>query len=138
MNLKQIIARLRAGARPQDLEGMARVGITPDRAFGTKIPTLRKLAREIGRDHDLALQLWDAGGGFEPGEGSFVLKRIDEQIPGRQLVLIELIGSNVRVDEAQKTVSVDVAMRNAGPEALYAPAAIWLASPMPPTVKKSR
>ncbi len=61
MNLKQIIARLRAEARPQDLEGMARVGITPDRAFGTKIPALRKLAQKIGRDHALALQLWDAG-----------------------------------------------------------------------------
>jgi 3-methyladenine DNA glycosylase AlkD len=61
MTLQQIIKRLREAATPGDLEGMARVGITPDRAFGTKLPALRRLAREIGRDHALARQLWEAG-----------------------------------------------------------------------------
>lgn len=37
---------------------MARFGINPDRALGVRIPDLRRLAREIGSDHRLALSLW--------------------------------------------------------------------------------
>lgn len=37
---------------------MARFGINPDRALGVRIPELRRLAREIGTDHRLALALW--------------------------------------------------------------------------------
>jgi 3-methyladenine DNA glycosylase AlkD len=37
---------------------MARFGINPDRALGVRIPDLRRLAREIGTDHRLALSLW--------------------------------------------------------------------------------
>jgi 3-methyladenine DNA glycosylase AlkD len=40
---------------------MARFGVTPKKAFGVSTPALRKLAREIGRDHKLALQLWTTG-----------------------------------------------------------------------------
>jgi len=57
---------------------------------------------------------------------SFVLKRIDASLVGQQPVFIELIGSNVQLDETNETVSVDVALRNVGPETLYAPATVWL------------
>jgi 3-methyladenine DNA glycosylase AlkD len=40
---------------------MARFGINPDRALGVRIPDLRRLARELGRDHRLALALWATG-----------------------------------------------------------------------------
>lgn len=40
---------------------MARFGINPDRALGVRIPDLRRLAREIGTDHGLALALWRIG-----------------------------------------------------------------------------
>jgi 3-methyladenine DNA glycosylase AlkD len=40
---------------------MARYGINPEKALGVSIPNLRKLAREAGRDHGLALELWDSG-----------------------------------------------------------------------------
>jgi hypothetical protein len=73
-------------------------------------------------------------GAFDPGGTSFLLQRIDDPIPGRQPIHVELIGSNVQVDENQETVSVDVAMRNAGPESLYAPATIWLNRFVPPDV----
>ena len=46
MKLEQIVRRLRKEGHPEDLEGMARVGITPDSAFGTKLPDIRRLARE--------------------------------------------------------------------------------------------
>ncbi len=61
MKLSEVIKRLKKGSLPQDLAGMARFGITPDKAFGTKIPVIRKLAKEIGKDHALATALWKAG-----------------------------------------------------------------------------
>lgn len=49
-------------ADPSALEGMARFGITTNRALGgISLPTLRVMARKIGRDHALAGELWDSG-----------------------------------------------------------------------------
>jgi 3-methyladenine DNA glycosylase AlkD len=53
--------RLESLARPGGREGMARFGINPDRALGVRIPDLRRLAKEIGTDHRLALALWRSG-----------------------------------------------------------------------------
>lgn len=59
--LDQALARLRAAARPEQLEAMARFGLTGEARLGLAVPTLRALAREFRRDHDLALALWDTG-----------------------------------------------------------------------------
>ena len=48
-------------AKPENLEGMARFGITGDKRLGISIPELRKLGKEIGEDHDMALKLWATG-----------------------------------------------------------------------------
>ena len=40
---------------------MARFGIKTDRALGISVTDLRRLGREIGKDHDLALELWASG-----------------------------------------------------------------------------
>ena len=37
---------------------MARFGINPENTYGVSIPELRNMAKEIGRDHDLAQRLW--------------------------------------------------------------------------------
>jgi 3-methyladenine DNA glycosylase AlkD len=37
---------------------MARFGITTRKVFGVSTPDLRKMAREIGKNHDLAQELW--------------------------------------------------------------------------------
>lgn len=37
---------------------MARFGINAERALGVSIPDIRRLAKELGRDHSLALALW--------------------------------------------------------------------------------
>ena len=42
-------------------EGMARFGISTETALGISVTDLRRLGREIGRDHTLALALWDTG-----------------------------------------------------------------------------
>jgi 3-methyladenine DNA glycosylase AlkD len=61
MTSEQIIANLKLHANAQAVEAMARFGIRPARALGVSIPTLRKMAKEIGKNHMLALELWDSG-----------------------------------------------------------------------------
>ena len=61
MTLEQVIARLQEHANPQAVEGMARFGISSARTLGVSIPVLRRIAKDIGRDHPLALELWRSG-----------------------------------------------------------------------------
>jgi 3-methyladenine DNA glycosylase AlkD len=58
---EQILARLRKLANPKNVEGMARFGINPENTFGVPVPTLRSIAKEAGRDHRLAAELWKSG-----------------------------------------------------------------------------
>jgi 3-methyladenine DNA glycosylase AlkD len=58
MEYAEIIVRLEGLANPENVAGMARFGIRPARAFGISMPVLKKMAREIGKDHALALKLW--------------------------------------------------------------------------------
>lgn len=61
MQYQEILKRLKALANPAIAAGMARFGSRPKKALGISAPNLRKLAKEIGRDHRLALRLWDSG-----------------------------------------------------------------------------
>ncbi len=45
----------------ENVAGMARFGINPDGTLGISVADLRKIARELGRDHDLAEALWQSG-----------------------------------------------------------------------------
>jgi 3-methyladenine DNA glycosylase AlkD len=56
--LENTLDHLRALADPDALPGMARFGIQTDKRLGITVPKLRALAREIGANHDLALELW--------------------------------------------------------------------------------
>jgi len=53
--------RLKEKARPDQVESMARFGIIGDKRMGVRVPDMRKLAKEIGKDHKLALELWKTG-----------------------------------------------------------------------------
>jgi 3-methyladenine DNA glycosylase AlkD len=57
----EILAGLRARANPANVAGMARYGINPRGTLGVTVRELRSLARQIGRDHALALELWESG-----------------------------------------------------------------------------
>jgi 3-methyladenine DNA glycosylase AlkD len=57
----EVLSALRALADPSRLPGMARYGIATAHALGVTVGELRTVAREIGRDHALAAQLWDSG-----------------------------------------------------------------------------
>lgn len=56
-----IIARLEALKSLQDAAGMARFGIRGARVLGVPVKTLRVIARETGRSHELAEALWASG-----------------------------------------------------------------------------
>lgn len=58
---EEILARLKGLENQKNKEGMARFGIKTDAAFGVSMVVLRDIAKEIGKDHDLALSLWDTG-----------------------------------------------------------------------------
>ncbi|MEG6551620.1 DNA alkylation repair protein, partial [Desulfocurvibacter africanus] len=59
-NAREIVERLAAVSSEADRLGMARFGITSAKAkvLGVRMPVLRAMAKDIGRDHGLALELW--------------------------------------------------------------------------------
>jgi 3-methyladenine DNA glycosylase AlkD len=62
MSSRAIFEELRSMADPSALPGMARFGITTERALGgIGLPRLRALAKRIGRDHSVAAELWASG-----------------------------------------------------------------------------
>jgi 3-methyladenine DNA glycosylase AlkD len=57
----EVLDKLKEKARPDQLEGMARYGMTPEGRLGVSIPDLRRLAKELGKNHEQALDLWKSG-----------------------------------------------------------------------------
>lgn len=53
-----ILTRLENERDDDAVAGMARYGITGTVVYGVKIPALRAMAREFGRNHSLAQELW--------------------------------------------------------------------------------
>lgn len=60
-SVTDVLDRLQSKAKPEQLEGMAKYGMTVEKRLGVSIPDMRKLAKEVGRDHKLALDLWRTG-----------------------------------------------------------------------------
>ncbi len=58
---EELLTKLKAKARPDQLAGMARYGINTENRLGIQMPELRKLAKETGKNHALALELWQTG-----------------------------------------------------------------------------
>jgi len=61
MQYDEILERLKSLSNPEAVLGMTRFGINPENAYGISIPNLRKMAKQIDRDHALAEQLWSSG-----------------------------------------------------------------------------
>ena len=61
MHYEEIISKLKSLSNPEAVKGMARYGINPKNNLGISIYKLRPIAKEIGKDHELALKLWDSG-----------------------------------------------------------------------------
>lgn len=58
--IPNILAKLKRLATKRTLEGMARYAIPSANAFGVAVGDLHKVAKELGRSHELAAALWDA------------------------------------------------------------------------------
>lgn len=52
---------LSQAATKKDRDNLKRFGINPTKAWGVSMANIQKLARRIGRDHGLALALWETG-----------------------------------------------------------------------------
>lgn len=58
---EEVVAKLRALGSPENVAGMARFGIRPAEAVGVSVASLRRIAKEVGKDHALAVALWKTG-----------------------------------------------------------------------------
>jgi len=61
MKYDEIIKKMKSLENPENVKGMARYGINPENNLGLSVSTVRSIAKEIGKDHDLALKLWESG-----------------------------------------------------------------------------
>ena len=59
--VKIILTELKQLGDPKFLPDMERFGINTKFAFGIRIPYLRKLAKTVRKNHNLALELWNSG-----------------------------------------------------------------------------
>jgi len=55
------LKKLRAKARLDQVEAMSRYGMISENRLGVSVPDMRKTAKELGKDHKLALELWKTG-----------------------------------------------------------------------------
>lgn len=79
----ELLTRLRTLARPDQLSGMAKFGLTGAKRLGVAVPEMRKLAKQIGKSHPLALELWQT----QIPEAMMVASMIDDpkQVTGEQM-----------------------------------------------------
>ena len=73
-SIESVVKRLQSLARPENLEGMSKYGIPLEQRLCISVPDLRRLAKEIGKDHRLALDLWRTG----IGEARILAAMIDD------------------------------------------------------------
>jgi 3-methyladenine DNA glycosylase AlkD len=83
MEAPRLLSVLRAHANPANVAGMARYGINRNGTLGVPMPVLRKLAKEAGRSHALAAELWASG----IHEARILATLIDDpaRVTGRQM-----------------------------------------------------
>ncbi len=56
-----VLGMLGKRANSSNLAGMAKFGMATEKRLGVTVPEMRKIAKEVGIDHQLALELWDTG-----------------------------------------------------------------------------
>jgi 3-methyladenine DNA glycosylase AlkD len=59
--VEEVMAQLESKAKPDQVDGMARFAIVGEKRMGVSVPDMRKIAKGIGKDHQLALDLWETG-----------------------------------------------------------------------------
>ena len=61
MRFEDVMEKLYSMRNIKNVEGMARFGIISEKNLGISVTTIRNFARKIGKDHNLALKLWNTG-----------------------------------------------------------------------------
>ncbi len=61
MKIKQVLNRLKSMSNPEWAEKSRYFGVESKNIYGISNPKIRELAKEIGTDHSLALELWESG-----------------------------------------------------------------------------
>jgi 3-methyladenine DNA glycosylase AlkD len=61
MDRDEVLAWLERKGTRRTVDGMARYGIVAKKAFGVPVGTLRTLAKRIGKNQALSLELWETG-----------------------------------------------------------------------------
>lgn len=61
LDVDAVVTSLKRLGTKKTREGMARYAIPYDNAFGVSVGNIRKLGKELGRNHELALALWKTG-----------------------------------------------------------------------------
>ena len=56
---KQVLKELKSKAKPQNVAGMKKYRMDGEKRLGISIPELRKMAKRIDINHQLALKLWE-------------------------------------------------------------------------------
>ena len=56
-----ILSELKSISEPEYLKKMAHFGIDVSKAYGSRVPNIRKLAKQIGKNQELSLLLWETG-----------------------------------------------------------------------------
>ena len=56
-----VLATLQRRGTKRTRDGLARYGIYTTKAFGVSVGTIQQIAKKLGKDHELALALWDTG-----------------------------------------------------------------------------
>ncbi len=60
-DVEAVLAEIAARGSEANRAGMARYGIKVDDAWGVPVTELRRIAKRLGRDHEIALELWRTG-----------------------------------------------------------------------------
>lgn len=56
-----ILSELQSVSEPEYLKKMAHFGIDVSKAYGIRVPNIRKLAKQMGKNQELSLLLWETG-----------------------------------------------------------------------------
>lgn len=56
-----VLQQLRDKGSEKNVDGMANFGMATDQRLGVPVPEMRKIAKSLGKDHELALKLWMTG-----------------------------------------------------------------------------
>jgi 3-methyladenine DNA glycosylase AlkD len=78
-----VLEQLKEKGSAKNVEGMGKFGMATDQRLGVPVPEMRKIAKGIGKDHELALELWKTG----VQEARIVASMIDvpEQVTDAQM-----------------------------------------------------